>query len=59
MGKEKKESKKSSSKPKENQPKSDKLYNITKSNGNTIQRSGNGEYLKKLYESKGWKVEEA
>lgn len=54
MGKEKKESKKTESKSKKN-----KLYNITKSNGRTIQRSGKEDYIKKLYESKGWKVEEA
>ena len=54
MAKEKKESKK-----KENKPELKKLYNITKSNGNIIQRNGKGEYLKKLYEAKGWKVEEA
>ena len=54
MGKEKKESKK-----KENKPKKDKLYNITKSNGNIIQRKGRGDYFKNYYESKGWKVEEA
>ena len=53
MGKEKKESKKIESKPKK-----DKLYNITKSNGNVIQRSGKGDYFKKLYDSKGWIVEE-
>ena len=53
MGKIKKESKKTDSNPKK-----DKLYKITKSNGSVIQRTGKGDYFKKLYESKGWKVEE-
>ena len=42
----------------DSKPKKDKLYNITKSNGSVIQRTGKGDYFKKLYESKGWKVEE-
>ena len=54
----KKESKKTDSKTKKDKPISDKLFNITKSNGRTIQRSGKEDYIKKLYESKGWKVEE-
>tara|TARA_R100000808_G_C2118951_1_gene130736 strand:+ start:385 stop:564 length:180 start_codon:yes stop_codon:yes gene_type:complete len=59
MAKDKKETKKTENKPKKDKPISEKLYNITKSNGNVIQRVGKGDYLKKHYESKGWKVEEA
>ena len=58
MAKEKKESKKTDSKPKKDKPISDKSFNITKSNGRTIQRSGKEDYIKKIYEAKGWKVEE-
>tara|TARA_R100001530_G_scaffold70183_1_gene49713 strand:- start:36 stop:188 length:153 start_codon:yes stop_codon:yes gene_type:complete len=37
--------------------KSSGKYKITKSNGNVIYREGLGDYVK-VYESKGWKVEE-
>tara|TARA_R110000824_G_scaffold178361_12_gene358037 strand:+ start:759 stop:926 length:168 start_codon:yes stop_codon:yes gene_type:complete len=39
------------------EPKSKKLYKITKPNGNTIERYDLGSYVK-TYEAKGFKVEE-
>ena len=53
-----KETKKTKNKPKKDKPIVDKSFNITKSNGKIIQRTGKEDYIKKLYESKGWKVEE-
>ncbi len=51
-----KETKKSTKKEKK-ETKSSGKYKITKSNGNVIYREGLGDYVK-VYESKGWKVEE-